>query len=85
MNKKPTTFRICALTKDKKPVSDLFRVVKTKTGKVSFDKNHNIQGRGAYLSKSLKCILEAQKTRALSKSLRCKVDDSIYIELFKNL
>lgn len=85
MNPKKPVYRICAVSRETYLVDDLFRIVKTKDGSIYFDKNHSIKGRGAYLSKKLKIILEAQKRKILNKALRCNVDDSIYIELITNL
>lgn len=85
MNKRKPIYRICQQTKIKYPVESLFKVVRIKTGEIRFDKNQNIKGRSAYLCKDLNIIKEAEHRHTLSKSLRCKVDDSIYIELIKAL
>ena len=84
MNKRAPIYRICCLTRNKLLKSDLFRIVK-KDNQVYFDKYQNMEGRGAYLSKNLQVIVKAQKKNALSKALKVKVDDEIYIELIQEL
>lgn len=85
MNIKPIKKRMCIVTKEKKPANELFKVVRLPNGDIMFDKNHTFLGRSAYISKNLEVILKAQKTGALNKALRKKVDDSIYIELIQHL
>lgn len=77
--------RMCVVTREKKDVNQLFRVVRLKSGEVKCDFNHKEKARGAYISKSLKVIIEGQKRKALSKALRVDVGDEIYIELIQHL
>ena len=84
MNKKAPVYRLCAYTRKSFLKSDLFRVVKY-NGQVCFDKNQNMPGRGAYLSKDIKVIQEAMKKRTLSKTLRCEVKEEVYLELIAEL
>jgi len=78
MNFKAPTYRICAVTGDKFIKSDLFRIVKTKSGDIYLDEKQNIMGRGAYIKKDINVILLGKKRNSLSKALRCKVPESIY-------
>ncbi len=84
MNYRAPTYRLCAYTHKSLLKKDLYRVVKY-NGKVYFDKNQNMPGRGAYLSKDLKVIQEAYKKSSLSKALRCEVSEDIYLELIQAL
>ena len=84
MNKKAPIYRICVVTRKSFLKSDLYRVVKY-NGVVSFDRNQNMPGRGAYISKDLKAITIAHDKHLLSKALRCEVKDDIYVELVNAL
>lgn len=79
-----TIFRICALTRELKDRSTMFRIVKINED-VVIDLNQNLQGRGCYLTKSKEVISLAKKKYILSKSLRCKVDLSLYDKLLELL
>ncbi len=81
----PEISRMCVVTREKKPNSELFRVVRLKSGEIKCDFLHKEKARGAYISKSLKVIIEGQKRKALSKALRKDVGDEIYIELIQHL
>ncbi len=81
--KKPI-IRTCIITKEKLEKKDLFRIIRTKDGKVLIDDTYKQNGRGAYLKKDIDVINKAQKTKALNRALEIEVDDSIYLEL-KNL
>lgn len=84
MNKSAPIYRICVCSRHKFLKKDLYRVVKY-NGQVYFDKNQNMPGRGAYISKDLKIIQEAYKKSLLSKALRCEVKEEIYLELIQAL
>ena len=84
MNIKRPVYRLCALTREKYLKQDMFRVVKAKD-RIYFDKNQNMEGRGAYLKKDLSVILTAQKRHSLSKALNREVSDEIYLELIRDL
>jgi len=85
MNIRKPVYRICAVTRELHDRKELFRVVKTKEGKIFIDESYSIKGRGVYISKSLKVIEQANKNKILSKALRCKVDDEVYMDLVKHL
>ena len=84
MNKKAPIYRTCIITREKILKEDMFRVVKVKD-LVYFDKYQNMKGRGAYLKKDLRTILNAQKRHSLSKALKREVSDEIYLELIQEL
>ena len=73
-----TIERICVVTRVKKDKNELIRIVRTPQGVVMIDKDKNLPGRGAYISRDAKCIAMAKKKNILSKALRCSVDESIY-------
>lgn len=84
MNFKAPTFRICAVSRESLPKEQLFRVVKA--GNIAqFDSTQSIKGRGAYIKKDLSIIKEGFKKNSLSRALRCKVDENVYLELVQAL
>ena len=85
MNQKAPVYRMCIVTREKLLKKDLFRVVRDINNRVCFDYNQNMPGRGVYIKKDLKVILTAQKRNSLSRGLKYKVDDQIYIELIQHL
>lgn len=73
--------RMCIVTREKKPLNDLFRVCKTSSGIILIDNNGHNPGRGAYISKDKSVIEIAKKRKLLSKALKCEVKDEIYDQL----
>ena len=84
MNKKAPVYRTCIATRKSFLKNDLYRVVKY-SNQICFDLNQNMPGRGAYISKSLEAIKLAHDKNLLSKALRCKVDEEVYLELIAQL
>lgn len=68
----------CRTSYDK---SSLVRVVKTPCGEVIADKTGHADGRGAYICKKAECLKKAQKTRAISRALKCEISDGIFEQL----
>lgn len=60
---------------------DLIRIVKDPDGKVSIDPTGRKNGRGVYLCSDKSCLEKAVKSRALERSLGCRVDREVYDEL----
>ena len=84
MNKHAPVYRMCAYTRKSFLKSDLFRVVRI-ANKVYFDKNQNMPGRGAYLSKNIEVIQGALTKKTLSKALKIDVKEEIYLEMINAL
>ncbi|MCQ3035804.1 MAG: YlxR family protein [Bacilli bacterium] len=82
---KKTPLRLCIVTRESLPKGSLLRIVKNKDGQVFVDDSFTLEGRGCYLKKDKNIILKAQKTNALSKALRCKVDSAIYQDLLNKI
>lgn len=80
MNKKPV-LRTCVMTKEVCEKKDLFRIVRTPEGSVVIDLKGKANGRGAYLKKDSKVVLDAQKTKILDRKLEVSVPENIYTEL----
>lgn len=76
--------RMCIVTREIKLREELIRIVNTPSG-ILIDKEGNLRGRGAYLSKDKTVIETAKRKHLLNRALRVKVDDSIYDELISLL
>ncbi len=82
MNKpKKIPLRRCVATNEQFPKKELFRVVRTPEGNVEIDLVGKMNGRGAYLSKSLNVIDIAEKKKILDRHLEISVPSSIYDKL----
>lgn len=77
------TTRKCIATNKVCDVSELIRIVKTKSGK--YFVNSNEKGRGAYVSKHFKDIEELKRKRLLNRSFKTQVPTEVYDELEKIL
>lgn len=56
----------------------LIRVVKNKEGEINIDLTSKASGRGAYLCNSIECFDKAQKSRAIERAFKQKIDAEIY-------
>lgn len=65
------------------PKKELLRIVRTPEGEVKVDTTGKLNGKGAYLKKSLDALEIAKKKNLLSKALEVKVDDEVYKEIEK--
>ena len=81
---KKIPLRRCLGCFESKPKMELYRIVKTKDGKIVVDKTGKINGRGAYICKSTDCLEKVIKAKRLEKELEIKISDDIYAEL-KNM
>ena len=59
----------------------MFRIVKTPSNEVKVDLSGKLNGRGAYISKSLEAIEIAKTKKILDKKLEIEVPSEIYDEL----
>lgn len=78
---KKVPLRKCVATGEQLPKKELIRVVKNKEGQVFVDPTGKMNGRGAYLKRSLEAIELAQKKGVLKRSLEIDIPDGIYEEL----
>ena len=78
---KKIPMRSCVVTGEKCEKKDLIRVVRNKEGEVFVDPTGKMNGRGAYLKRSLEAIEIASKKGALKRALECDIPESIYEEL----
>ncbi|SFM31571.1 hypothetical protein SAMN04487943_11332 [Gracilibacillus orientalis] len=81
VKKRKKPLRKCVVTQEMMPKQSLIRVVKTKDGDVFVDPTGKKNGRGAYVSKDLQVINQAEKNGTLEKQLEVKFSQEIYEEL----
>ncbi|MCA1030112.1 YlxR family protein [Bacillus timonensis] len=80
---KKVPLRKCVATGEMKPKKELVRIVRSKEGEVSIDLTGKKSGRGAYLTLSKECILQAKKKNILSNHLKTSIDSTLYDELLE--
>lgn len=83
MKTRKIPLRKCVVTNEHFEKKQLLRVVKSPEGVVAVDLSGKANGRGAYVSKSRKVILEAKKTKVLERHLETKIPEEVYEDLLK--
>lgn len=80
---KKIPMRRCLATNQSFPKKDLLRIVRTPEGEVKVDLTGKLNGKGAYISKSLEALQLAKKKNVLSRALETPIDDEVYEEILK--
>ncbi len=75
--------RKCLASGESVPKKDLLRIVRTPEGEVKVDITGKLNGKGAYLKKSLEALEIAKKKNLLSRALEVNVDEEVYKEIEK--
>lgn len=75
--------RKCLASGESVPKKDLLRIVRTPEGEVKVDPTGKLNGKGAYLKKSLEALEIAKKKNLLSRALEVNVDEEVYKEIEK--
>lgn len=78
---KKVPLRTCVVSHEKSEKKDLLRVVRTPLGEVVYDSTGKLNGKGAYLKKSIEVINKAKKTKILEKALGVSISDEVYDNL----
>lgn len=78
---KKVPLRKCVATQEQLPKKELIRIVRNKEGEVFVDPTGKMNGRGAYLKRSLEAIEIAEKKGVLKRALNVDIPDSIFEEL----
>ncbi len=73
MASREETERLCALTREVRPVADLIRFVVSPDGELVPDTDAKADGRGVWISLGAKNVAEAQKKKAFARSLKSEV------------
>ena len=75
--------RKCLASGESVPKKDLLRIVRTPEGEVKVDTTGKLNGKGAYLKKSLEALEIAKKKNLISRALEVNVDEEVYKEIEK--
>lgn len=78
---KKVPLRTCVVSHEKCEKKNLLRVVRTPLGEVVYDSTGKLNGKGAYLKKSIEVINKAKKTKILEKALGVSISDEVYDNL----
>ena len=74
--------RMCLITRQMKPKSELIRLVNL-NGKIVVDKKQKMQQRGFYVSSDAETLKNLKKSKALNRAFKCEVPESVYDEVMK--
>lgn len=85
MSTKKIPMRMCTACREMKPKRELVRIVKTPEGSIKLDLTGKLNGRGAYICKSVQCLQKAQKAGALSRAFSCEISKEIFEQLEKEI
>lgn len=80
---KKIPMRKCLASGESLPKKELLRIVRTPEGEVKVDTTGKLNGKGAYLKKSLDALEIAKKKNLISKALEVSVDEEVYKEIEK--
>lgn len=78
---KKIPMRRCVATAERLPKKELIRIVRTPDMQVVIDTTGRMNGRGAYLKRSVEAVELAKKKKALPRALECEVPEEIYEQL----
>lgn len=78
---KKVPMRRCVATAESLPKKELIRIVRTPDQQVVIDESGRMNGRGAYLKRSVEAVALAKKKKALPRALECDVPETIYEQL----
>lgn len=80
MKTRKIPMRMCVVTREKWPKSQLIRVVRTGNG-VIVDPSGKVNGKGAYLKKDKEVFLKAKSSKILNRQLETTVPDKVFDDL----
>lgn len=83
--KKKIPERQCLGCNERKPKSELLRVVRTPDGSVCLDFKGKQSGRGAYICHDVECLKKARRAKRIERNLECEIPSSVYDEMEKEL
>ena len=82
---KKIPMRKCLATNESFAKKDLLRIVRTPEGEVKVDVTGKLNGKGAYISKSITALELAKKNKVLNRALEVDIADSIYDEIERTI
>ncbi|MBQ3418900.1 MAG: YlxR family protein [Erysipelotrichaceae bacterium] len=80
---KKVPMRKCIATNESLPKKELLRIVRTPEGELKVDLSSKLNGKGAYLKKSVEALEIAKKKDLISKALEVSATDKLYEEILK--
>lgn len=85
MKMKKVPLRKCIACGERKEKKELIRVVKNNEGEVALDETGKLNGRGAYLCRTIECLDNVRDTHKLDRVLKTKVNDEVYLDIKSTL
>lgn len=85
MTAKKIPMRMCIGCREMKPKRELIRIVKTPEGEIKLDLTGKLNGRGAYVCRSVDCLNKIRKSNGLSHTFSMKIETEIYDRLQREL
>ena len=75
---KKIPMRRCLATNESFPKKELLRIVRTPEGEVKVDLSGKLNGKGAYISKSMEALEIARNKKVLNRALETEVPEEVY-------
>ncbi len=82
---KKTPLRMCTGCQEMKTKKEMIRVLKTPEDEIVIDSTGKMNGRGAYVCRSLACLQNAIKTKGLERSLKVSIPKELVETLEKEM
>ena len=77
--------RQCMGCRERKPKREMIRVVRCTDGEVRLDFGGKMNGRGAYICPKRECLKNAQRSKALERSLEVSIPEEVYERLSREI
>lgn len=82
---KKIPLRKCTGCQEMKSKKEMVRILRTSEGEIVLDLTGRMNGRGAYVCRSMDCFEKAAKSKGLERSLKMKVPEETYESLKKEI
>jgi len=73
--------RKCLATNESFPKKELLRIVRTPEGEVKVDLTGKLNGKGAYISRSMVALEILKKKKLLNRALEMEIPEEVYQEI----
>lgn len=78
---KKIPMRRCLATNQSFPKKELLRIVRTPQGEVVVDESGKLNGKGAYISRSMDALKIAKTKKLLDRALEVEVKEEVYEQI----
>lgn len=78
---KKIPMRRCLATNESFPKKELLRIVRTPEGEIKVDLTGKLNGKGAYISRSLEALKIAKDKNVLGRALETTIPEEVYTEI----